>query len=147
MSKLTDKQIEDAFAEIRADFVGRGNEYGLEILDGCENQWAETGQLSDGQLEWLERQLNGNWRQASKQQSLEPVQAGTTRERGGSSHSAEATSHAGDGSLDAMIREKLAEQGEVVVDLAQLDELDAAVDDLKQTIKALRDCKRPAKAP
>ena len=142
MSKLTDKQIEDAFAKIRADFVGRGNEYGLEILDGCENQWAETGQLSDGQLEWLERQLNGNWRQGSKRRSLEAVQGGTTRERGGSSYSAEATSDPGDGSLDALIREKLGARGEVVVDLTQLDELDAAVDDLKQTIKALRDCKR-----
>ena len=147
MSKLTDKQIEEAFAEIRADFVGRGNEYGLEILDGCENQWAETGQLSDGQLEWLERQLSGNWRQASKRRPLEAVQDGAMRERGCSSYSAVPTSDAGNGSLDALIREKLAEQGEVVVDLTQLDELDAAVDDLKQTIKALRDCKRPAKAP
>ncbi len=138
MSKLTDKQIEEAFAEIRADFVGRGNEYGLEILDGCENQWAETGQLSDGQLEWLERQLNGNWRQASKQRPLEAVQGGAMRERGGSSHSAVATSDAGDGSLDALIRERLGMQGEVVVDIAQLDELEARIEELRQSVKAIR---------
>ena len=138
MSKLTDKQIEETFAKIRADFVGRGNEYGLEILDGCENQWAETGQLSDGQLDWLERQLNGNWRQASKRRSLEAVQGGTTRERGCSSHSTEATGHAGDAPLDALIRERLGAQGEVVVDIARLDVLDAAVGELREAVKAIR---------
>ncbi len=138
MSKLTDKQIEAAFAKIRADFVGRGNEYGLEILDGCENQWAETGQLSDGQLEWLERQLNGNWRQASKRQSPDVVQGGTTRERGGGSHSAVPTSDAGNGSLDAMIRQKLGARGEVVVDLKRLDELESTIEELRQSVKAIR---------
>lgn len=147
MSKLNDELIEEAFAKVRASFEKRGNTFGLDMLDGCEEQWDATGSLSDGQLAWLERQLDGSWRPKRVRPSLELVQSGATRERRGSSHSAVATSNAGGGSLDAMIREKLAEQGEVVVDLAQLDELDAAVDDLKQTIKALRDCKRPAKAP
>ena len=138
MSKLTDKQIEDAFAKIRADFVGRGNEYGLEILDGCENQWAETGQLSDGQLEWLERQLNGNWRQARKRHSLDVVQDGAKRKHVGGSHDVQATSQARDGSLDALIRERLGAQGEVVVDLARLDELESTIEELRQSVKAIR---------
>ncbi len=142
MTKFDDEFIEDALAKVRADFEKRGNEFGLEILDGCEAQWDATGQISDGQLDWLERQLNGNWRQARKRHSLDVVQDGAKRKHVGGSHDVQATSQARDGSLDALIREKLGARGEVVVDLTQLDELDAAVDDLKQTIKALRDCKR-----
>ena len=142
MSKLTDKQIEDAFAEIRASFEKRGNAFGLDMLDGCENQWAEAGQLSDGQLDWLERQLNGNWRQASKRRSLEAVQGGAKRKHVGGSHDVKGASQAIDGSLDALIRERLGMQSEVVVDLAQLDELDAAVGELREAVKALKHCKR-----
>ena len=76
MSKLNDEYIEEAFAKVRASFEKRDNAFGLEMLDGYEAYWAETGHLSDGQLEWLERQLQGNWRQAPKGPSLRVVRGG-----------------------------------------------------------------------
>ena len=138
MSKLNDEYIEEAFAKVRANFESRDNEFGLEMLDGCEAQWNETGHQSDGQLEWLERQLDGSWQQAPKSPSLRVVRGGATRKPGGGSHNVQATSQASNGSLDALIREKLAAQGEVVIDLARLDELEAAADDLKRAVKALK---------
>jgi len=60
------------------------------------------------------------------------------RERGHSSYSAEASSHTGDDPLDALIREKLGAQGEVVVDIAQLDQLEATIEELRQSVKAIR---------
>ncbi len=138
MNMRNDEYIEEAFAKVRAKFEKRDNAFGLEMLDGCEAQWDETGHLSDGQLEWLERQLNGNWRQAPKGPSLRVVRGGATRKPGGGSHNVQATNSAGDMPIDALIREKLGAQSEVVVDLARLDELDAAVDDLKQAVKALK---------
>ena len=33
MNEITDKEIEDAFDQIRAKFEKRGNEVGLDILD------------------------------------------------------------------------------------------------------------------
>ena len=62
MSHLSDLQIEDAFVTIRADFKERGNEDGLEILDGCEERWDATGSLSHRQHAWLQRQLDGTWK-------------------------------------------------------------------------------------
>ncbi len=58
MSELCDNEIEDAFAEIRANFTKRGNEVGLDILDSYEEQWAVSESLSDRQIAWLEKQLS-----------------------------------------------------------------------------------------
>ena len=63
MSTLTGKQIEDALMTIRADFKDRNNETGSSILDSIEEQWVTSGRLSDRQLAWLERQLDGSWKQ------------------------------------------------------------------------------------
>ena len=46
MTHLSDEQIEEAFARIRAEFEKRNNETGLEILDSYEEQWATTGTVS-----------------------------------------------------------------------------------------------------
>ena len=63
MTNLSDDQIEDAFAEIRADFEKRDNQTGLKILDSYEEQWDATGWLSDRQHAWLQRQLDWSWKQ------------------------------------------------------------------------------------
>ncbi len=56
------KDIEDAFIKIRAEFENRDNQKGLDILDGYEEQWDVSGRLSDRQLAWLQRQLDGTWK-------------------------------------------------------------------------------------
>ena len=65
MTHLSDDQIENAFVTIRADFEKRGNEDGLEILDKCEKRWDATGSLSHRQHAWLQRQLDGTWKQVA----------------------------------------------------------------------------------
>jgi hypothetical protein len=62
MTHLSNEQIEDAFARIRAEFEKRNNETGLEILDSFEEQWNAGEGLSDRQIAWLEKQLDGTWR-------------------------------------------------------------------------------------
>ena len=66
MTNLSNDQIEDAFAQIRADFEERGNEEGFPYLNSFEEQWAATGRLSELQLDWLERQLSGAWKQKAR---------------------------------------------------------------------------------
>ncbi len=66
MTNLSDDQIEDAFAQIRADFEERGNEEGFPYLNSFEEQWAATGRLSELQLDWLQRQLDGTWKPKAK---------------------------------------------------------------------------------
>jgi len=63
MLNSNSKEIEDAFITIRADFEKRDNQRGLEFLNSIEEQWDVTGRLSDRQLAWLERQLDGSWKQ------------------------------------------------------------------------------------
>ncbi len=60
------KEIEDAFITIRADFEKRDNQRGLEFLNSIEEQWDVTGRLSDRQLAWLQRQLDGTWKQVAE---------------------------------------------------------------------------------
>jgi len=62
MSKLTEKQINDAFVTIRVLFE-KSNPKGLDMLESIEKQWVANNHLSDGQLAWLERQLDGSWKQ------------------------------------------------------------------------------------
>ena len=62
MSKLTEKQINDAFVTIRVRFE-KSNPKGLDMLESIEKQWVANNHLSDGQLAWLERQLDGSWKQ------------------------------------------------------------------------------------
>ncbi len=50
MTHLTDEQIEDAFARIRAVFEKRNNETDLEILDSYEERWAVSESLSECQI-------------------------------------------------------------------------------------------------
>ena len=103
MTKFDDEFVVDALAKVRADFEKRGNETGLEILGGFEAQWDETGRLSDGQLDWLERQLNGNWRQARQRHSTDVVRGGTKRMHVDGSYNVRGASQAIDGSLGVWV--------------------------------------------
>ena len=107
---MTDEWIETAFGKIRADFEKRGNEVGLEILDGYEKHWQLLGRLSDRQCDWLERQLKGTWRTAkpsSKTEIAEPVMAPPSNETD---------------FVVIMIAERLAAKGKALVDVRRIVE-------------------------
>ena len=137
MKNYNDDFIKDAFTKIRADFEKRNNEQGLEILDSNEDQWNATGNLSDRQIAWVERQLDGSWCRTEKQS--------TNGERSDFINGKEddyfaqipPTARGVEQLLDAMIRERLSEQGKTLVDLARLNELEQVVEDLRQLVKSL----------
>jgi len=132
MTKLTNEHMEAVFAKIRSDFEKRGNEQGLEILDGCEEQWNAVQNLSDRQVAWLENQLNGNWRPSGKIavkdqgecKAISPQKRGLVQ--------ISSTSQGTEQLLDAMIHERLMEQGKVIVDIALLTELEELISEIKQ---------------
>ena len=132
MTKLTDENMEGVFAKIRTDFEKRGNEQGLEILDSCEEQWNETHSLTDRQVAWLEKQLNGSWRPSGKSavKDYEECRVISPQERGLVPISS--TTQGTEQLLDAMIHERLMEQGKVIVDAKLLTELEELVGEIRQ---------------
>ncbi len=132
MTKLTDENMEGVFAKIRTDFEKRGNEQGLEILDSCEEQWSETHNLTDRQVAWLEKQLNGSWRPSVKSavKDYAECRAISPEKRGLVPISS--TSQGTEKLLDAMIHERLMEQGKVIVDVSLLTELEELISEIKQ---------------
>jgi hypothetical protein len=130
MTKLTREYIEEALRDVREDFERRGNAAGLEILDSYEEGWAEYGRLTDRQLAWLERQMNGSWRRTAN-----PNDSGADVKPRNSLDEIEPAAQQISG---AAIRRRLRQQGKAVVDLAQLAEVEAAVDELKRIIQLLR---------
>ena len=134
MNKHSDKYIEEAFAKIRTDFEQRRNKAGLEILDGFEEGWAEYGSLTDRQRAWLEKQLDGSWRQAAEPCAAEDRGGGEgakpRRSMGETEPGVQEVS-------DAAIRRRLRQQGKAAVELGRLAELEAAVDELKRAIQLL----------
>ncbi len=134
MNNLNDKTIEDIFAEIRAKFEKRKNETGLDILDNYEAQWAESQSLSDRQIAWLESQLDGSWMQRTASSN----DSGTTPEQESDIIQFPAMDRDMERRIDAMISRKLTEPGKAIVDLKQLDQLEAAIDDIMQAIRAMR---------
>ncbi len=132
MTKLTNENIEGVFAKIRTDFERRGNEQGLEILDSCEEQWNATHSLTDRQVAWLEKQLNGSWRPIGKSavKDYEECRAISPQKRGLVPISS--TSEGTEQLLDAMIHERLMEQGKVIVDVNLLTELEELISEIKQ---------------
>ncbi len=138
MSKLNEEYIEEAFAQIRAKFEERNNDTGLEILDSYEERWEANRSLSESQLSWLERQLDGSWRPKRVRPSLEVIHGGPAQKRDNGWDEVAVSGKDAEPSLDAMIREKLSGQGEVVVDLRRLDELEAVIEELRQSVKAIR---------
>ncbi len=132
MIKLTNENMEDVFAKIRSDFEKRGNEQGLEILDSCEEQWNETHSLTDRQVAWLENQLNGSWRPSGKSaaKDYEECRVISPQKRGLVPISS--TTQGTEKLLDAMIHERLMEQGKVIVDVSLLTELEELISEIKQ---------------
>lgn len=138
MTNFTDKQIEDAFARIRVKFEKRNNETGLEILDGYEEQWEATGSLSLRQIGWLENQLDESWKQKAKvatpsgdDDGADPAQEPEIIQFPNIDREIERR-------VDAVISRKLEEPGKTVVDHKRLDELEEAIDDLKQIVRSMR---------
>ncbi len=127
--------MEEVFAKIRSDFEKRGNEQGLEILDSCEEQWNETHSLTDRQVAWFEKQLNGSWRPGGKSavKDYEECRAISPQKRGLVPISS--TSQGTEQLLDAMIHERLMEQGKVIVDVALLTELEELISEIKHAPK------------
>ena len=132
MTKLTNENMEDVFAKIRSDFERRDNEQGLEILDGCEEQWNATHSLTDRQVAWLENQVNGSWRPSGKSaiKDYEECRVISPQKRGLVPISS--TSQGTEQLLDAMIYERLMEQGKVIVDVTLLTELEELISEIRQ---------------
>jgi hypothetical protein len=96
---------------------------------------AEYGQLTDRQIAWLERQLDGSWRQTANQRVPNDEDGRVaTKPRGSVGEIAPAAPQIS----DAAIRRRLWQQGKAAVDLERLEEVEAAVDELKRAIQLLR---------
>ncbi len=132
MTKLTNENMEGVFAKIRTDFEKRGNEQGLEILDSCEEQWNATHSLTDRQVAWLEKQFNGSWRPSGRSaiKDYEECREISPEKRGLVPISS--TIQGAAQLLDAMIHERLMEQGKVIVDVNLLTELEELIGEIKQ---------------
>jgi hypothetical protein len=125
MIHLTDEQIEDAFARIRVEFEKRNNETGLEILDSYEEKWAVSESLSDRQIAWLEKQLDGTWRAAGSKSAPDATVTADPVPK----DEAEL--------LDVIVERRLAAQGKMLIDAGQIDRLRTAVNDLNAALGGL----------
>lgn len=138
MRKLTDELIEHAFKEIRSDFEKRANDQGLEILDSCEEQWNTVGYLTDRQTAWLEKQLNGSWRPSVKPGVEKDETASAIPELRPGVDEISSTVQGPGQLLDAIIHQRLAEEGKVIVDRNRLNKLEQVIDELNRAIQSLR---------
>ncbi len=122
MTHLTNEQIEDAFTQIRVEFEQRNNEYGLGMLDSYEDQWANTGSLSDRQHAWLKDQLDSTWRTAgSKRRPNAVVMADPA-----ASDEAEL--------MDAIVERRLA-KGKILVDADEVARIKKAIGDIDDVLR------------
>ncbi len=134
MTKLTNENMEDAFAKIRSDFETRGNEQGLEILDSCEEQWNAMHSLTDRQVAWLEKQFNGSWRPSGKSSGREYEGCRVISPRRRNLVQIPSTPQGTEKLLDVMIHERLMEQGKVIVDVKLLTELEELIGEITQAL-------------
>ena len=135
MTILTNENMEEVFAKIRTDFEKRGNEQGLEILDSCEEQWNEVHSLTDRQIAWLEKQLNGSWRPSGKSTVKDYAECRVISPQKRGLVQISSTSQGTEKLLDAMIHERLMEQGKVLVDVNLLTELEELIGEIKHAPK------------
>ena len=138
MRNFTAELIEHAFKEIRVDFEKRANEQGLEILDSCEEQWNAMGSLTDRQSAWLEKQLDGSWRPSIKPGVEKAEEASAIPELKPDVDEISSTVQSPGQMLDAIVHQRLAEQGKVTVDFNLLNKLEEVTDELKRAIQSLR---------
>ena len=135
MSELSNEYIENAFAKIRADFEERNNITGLEILDSYEEKWSAYGSLTDRQIDWIEKQLDGSW-WSKENRSAISVGSNSLRTKPKFTEARDETAASDpDELLDAMIQLKLQDEGKAIVDLEQLDALAATVDALRDVVR------------
>ena len=132
MTKLTNENMEGVFAKIRSDFEKRGNEQGLEILDGCEEQWNATHSLTDRQVAWLETQFNGSWRPSGRSAIKDYEECREISPEKRDLVPISSTSQSTEQLLDTMIHERLVEQGKAIVDAKLLTELEELVGEIRQ---------------
>lgn len=138
MSELPNEKIEGAFARIKEKFEKRNNETGMEILDSYEEQWEATGSLSDRQLGWVERQLDGSWRPSVRPAVEKDEAPSAIPEPKPDVEEIPPTGQGPGQLLDAMIQQRLAEQGKAIVDFNRLNKLEAVIDELKGAIQSLK---------
>jgi len=138
MKNLNDNFIENAFTKIRADFENRDNEQGLEILDNYEEQWISTGNLSERQIAWLEKQLNGSWRHVEKQPKNDAGPRTNDPRPDREIVQIPPNPRGVEQLIDVLIHEKLAEEGKALVDLARLNRLAQSIDDMRDLLISLR---------
>ena len=132
MKNLNNENIENAFRKIKTDFEKRGNEQGLEILASCEEQWNAVRSLTDRQIAWLEKQLNGSWRPSGKSSSKEYEERRVDSAQKCDLVQISSMPQSTEKLLDTMIHERLMEQGKVIVDLKLLTELEELVGEIRQ---------------
>ncbi len=138
MTEISNEYIEDAFTKIRAEFEERTNITGLEILDSYEEKWTAYGSLTDRQIGWLEKQLDGSWQQKTELATKLIDDGSAPIEQEAGIIQFQALDRDFERRVEAMISRKLAEPGTTVVDLKQLDDLEEAIDGLKRAVIAMR---------
>ncbi len=97
------------------------------ILDSFEEQWNAGEELSDRQIAWLEKQLDGTWRAVGSKS----VPDATVTDDPVPKDEAEL--------LDAIIERRLTAQGKTLIDAGQIDRLRKAVKDLNSAFGGLGD--------
>ncbi len=95
------------------------------ILDSYEERWAVSESLSDRQIAWPEKQLDGTWRAVGSKF----VPDATVMADPVPKDEAEL--------LDAIIERRLAAQGKTLIDAERIDRLRQAVSDLNDALGAL----------
>ncbi len=131
MTELSNECIKDAFSKIRAKFEKRNNITGLEILDSYEEKWAAYGSLTDRQINWIEKQLDGSWQSKEKQPANSSGSHSPRPKPEFVVVSNEPPAKDPDELVDAMIRQKLKDEGKAIVDLEQFNALVLAVEILR----------------
>ncbi len=88
--------------------------------------------MTDGQIAWLEKQLNGSWRPSGKAavKDYEECRVISPQKRGLVQISS--TPQGTEQLLDAMIYERLLEQGKVIVDVSLLTELEELISEIRR---------------
>ena len=137
MNELSNGNIEEAFPKIRAEFEKRKNMTGLEILTSYEEQWEAYGTMSDRQKIWLQKQLDKSWLAIGKKAAIaNAVHIDDLRSKNVPLQVETQAEDAND-LLDAIIVQKLAGLGKVIVDEQQVIALSAMLDDIKLILKDL----------
>jgi|GEM_PF-2355364 hypothetical protein len=137
MNELSNNNIEEALAKIRAEFEKRNNTTGLEILTSYEEQWDAYGTMSDRQKGWLQKQLDKSWLAKGKKAAIANAVNIDELRLKNTNAEIEVPTEDADDLLDAIIEQKLAGQGKVIIDEKQVAALLSALEELKSAASEL----------